>query len=91
MWQDYVNTAAIVGFNYALIPQIYGGFKNKVGSIKIQTAAITTVGMAALTVTNHTLDLTYSSVMCGIGSTLWGTLLFQSLKYKENSLEDKIS
>ena len=90
MWQDYVSGGAIIGFNIALLPQIYDGFKEKVSVIKIPTATITTTGMATLTVTNYTLDLFFASYMCGIGSILWGILLYQSIKYKNKSLEDNI-
>jgi hypothetical protein len=90
MWQDYVSGAAIIGFDIALIPQVYSGFKKKIGAIKIPTSTITTIGMATLTVTNYTLDLSFASSMCGIGTALWGTLLYQSVKYRNNSLEGKI-
>lgn len=82
MWQDYVITIAIIAFSYALVPQIYQGFKKKRGYINLQTSGITTIGMYALTYAYFTLGLYFSTIMVFINGTLWLILFIQKLIYK---------
>lgn len=88
MWQDYVTSAAGIAFSYALIPQVIKGFKEKRQDISIQTAAITSIGLATLAYTFHTLDLNYAACVNGLSAGLWGTILGQSIKYKKNKSLD---
>ncbi len=82
MWQDYIITLSVLAFSYALIPQIYQGFKKKKGYINLQTSAITAIGMYVLTFTYFTLELYFSTIMVFITGTLWGVLFIQKILYK---------
>jgi len=82
IWQDLVITISVILFSYALLPQIYQGFKNKKGHINLQTSAITMLGMYAIAITYLTLNLVFSSVMCFITGTMWLILLTQKVIYK---------
>ena len=62
---------------YALIPQVYRGFKDKKGYITIQTGLITTTGMYAIAITYFTLNLFFSTIIAIIVGTLWLILLIQ--------------
>jgi len=81
-WQDIVITICLILFSYALVPQIYQGFKQKKGFINFQTALITSVGMYVLTITYLTLNLTFSTIMGFITGTLWAILLSQKIIYR---------
>jgi hypothetical protein len=89
MWQDYVLTAASISFSYALIPQVWYGYKNKIKTITNQTGIITTAGLTAMAATLYTLDLDLSTITTATAAGLWGTLTLQSFKYK-GGLEKKI-
>jgi len=82
MWQDYIITLSVIAFSYALIPQIYQGFKKKKGFITIQTSLITSLGMYALTYVYFTLNLYFSTIMVFITGTLWLILFIQKIIYK---------
>jgi len=82
MWQDYIITLSVLAFSYALIPQIYQGFKKKKGFITIQTSLITSLGMYALTYVYFTLNLYFSTIMVFITGTLWLILFIQKIIYK---------
>ena len=81
-WQDIIITICIIGFSYALIPQIYKGFKEKKGTIHLQTSIITPIGLYILSVIYITLNLFFSAIMMFINAILWTTLLIQKIKYK---------
>ncbi len=82
-WQDNTIAIAVLFLNYALLPQIAKTYKEKKSLISIQTAAITVLGMATLSITYFTLALFYSTAMNAIATTLWLTLLIQSIIYKK--------
>lgn len=69
-------------FSYALIPQVYHGFKTKRGSMVFQTALFTTIGLYASCIAFFTLNLFFSGIICAINGTLWFILLLQKIKYK---------
>lgn len=81
-WQDIVISIVIIAFAYALIPQIYQGFKQKKGFINLQTSGITSIGMYVLTFVYFTLSLYFSTIIGFITGTLWAILFFQKLIYK---------
>lgn len=93
MWQDYVMAAAAISFSYALVPQVYYGFKNKVKTIRKQTGIITTLGLSAIAYAQYSLDLDFSTITTTAATTLWGTLTVQSFRYKDikGGLEQKIN
>jgi len=81
-WQDTIITMCILLFSYALIPQIYQGFKQKKGVINFQTSLITFIGMYILAFTYFKLDLIFSTIMATIAGTLWLVLFIQKITYK---------
>ena len=81
-WQDILITIVIIAFSYALLPQIYQGFKQKKGLINLQTSGITGLGMFILTFVYLTLELYFSSMMIFISGILWTILFAQKLIYE---------
>jgi hypothetical protein len=45
VWQDLVLMMVSISFVYALIPQVYRGFKYKKALIHIQTSIINSIGV----------------------------------------------
>ncbi|PIO07544.1 hypothetical protein COU59_03245 [Candidatus Pacearchaeota archaeon CG10_big_fil_rev_8_21_14_0_10_34_12] len=82
VWQDIVIAIVIVFLAYALIPQIYKGFKEKRGLISLQTSIITGVGMYILSYIYFTLNLFFSATMVFISGLFWTILFFQKKFYK---------
>lgn len=82
VWQDIVITFCTILFGYSLIPQIYYGFKNKIGTITIQTSLLTALGLLVVAFTFFTLGMWFSSAVNVIMAGLWATLLYQRIKYK---------
>lgn len=81
-WHDTIITICIIFFSYALVPQIYQGFKQKKGFINLQTSLITFIGMYVLAFTYFKLDLIFSTIMAMIAGTLWLILFIQKINYK---------
>ena len=71
-----------MAFGYALIPQIYQGFKQRKGFINFQTSIITALGMYVLTFIYFTLKLPFSTIIAFITGTLWTILFAQKLSYE---------
>ncbi len=82
MWQDLVIMIANVIFSYALIPQVYRGFKTKKGIIELQTSLLTAMGLFAMAIALFTLKLYLSTLMVFTSAILWIILLFQKIVYK---------
>jgi len=76
VWQDIVITIVMISFSYALLPQIYQGFKKKKGFINLQTSGITGLGMFTLAFVYFTLELYFSTIMVFVGAILWTILFF---------------
>ncbi len=81
-WQDIAITGIIIAFSYALIPQIYTGFKKKKGLINPQTSLITGIGMYLLSIIYFTMDLYFSTIMSLITGIFWTILFIQKIIYK---------
>ena len=81
-WQDTVITIANILFSISLMPQVYHGFKEKVGPIKFQTSIPTFIGLYAVSFTFYTLFLYFSAVLTFLTGTLWLILFIQRLIYK---------
>jgi len=81
-WQDIVITIIIISFSYALIPQIYKGFKEKRGLINLQTSMITGFGMYLISMIYFTLNLYFSAIIGIITGMFWTILFLQKLIYK---------
>jgi len=71
----------MISFSYALIPQVYQGFKKKKALINTQTSAITSIGMLVLATIYLTLKLYFSVIVSELTAILWSLLLFQKLIY----------
>ena len=82
LWQDYVFSGATIAFSYALIPQIIKGFREKKANITTQTAAITSTGLYVCAGVAYTLDLYLTTGLYTVAATLWGVLMYQSIKYR---------
>ena len=82
IWQDITITAVNIIFAYALIPQVYQGFKEKKGFINLQTGLLTALGMYTLAFVFFTLNLIFSTIMVIFVGTLWLSLLIQKIIYK---------
>lgn len=83
IWQDILIMVANIIFSISLVPQVYHGFKKKVGTIKLLTSGPTTVGLFALSYAFFTLHLYLSSTFSLVSGLLWMTLLIQRLVYKK--------
>ncbi len=81
MWQDIVIAIANIMFAYALIPQVYYGFKTRKGNLTFQTALITTLGLYVSCIAFITLNLIFSGIICMVNGTLWAILLIQKIVY----------
>jgi|TARA_Y100000310_G_C20688341_1_gene820570 hypothetical protein len=82
VWQDIVISIVSILLAYAIMPQIYQGFKHKKGLINTQTSLITSLGMYVISIVYFTLNLYFSSIILFISGTLWATLFFQKIIYK---------
>ena len=82
VWQDIVIAIANLLFSYALIFQVYHGFKTKKGHITIQTTLLTTIGLYVSCIAFLSLNLIFSGLSCFLNGTLWAILLIQGLIYK---------
>jgi hypothetical protein len=83
IWQDIIITIANILMGYALIPQIYKGFKSRKNYITVQTGIITTIALYIMGTTFLTLKLYLSSGITLFNAILWMILLIQSIIYKK--------
>lgn len=83
VWQDIIITIVNIIFAYALIPQVYQGFKNKKGYINIQTGLLNTLGMYAMAFAFFSLNLTFSWIIGTFNATMWLLLFIQGIIYKK--------
>jgi hypothetical protein len=83
MWQDWIITIVNIVFAYALIPQVYQGFKNKKAYINFQTGLLNTLGMYAMSFAYYSLNLTFSWIIGALNATLWLVLFIQTNIYKK--------
>jgi len=82
MWQDILITIVNIIFGYALIPQVYKGFKEKKRHIAFQTSLLNTIGMYAMTIAFFSLNLTFSWIIGSFNATMWLILFIQGIIYK---------
>jgi glycerol-3-phosphate responsive antiterminator len=81
VWQDITITIANLLFTYALVPQVYHGFKTKKKTVVIQTSLLTTLGLYSIGIAFITLGLLFSGIVSTINATLWALILIQGLIY----------
>jgi hypothetical protein len=84
IWQDFVIAIANILMGYALIPQVFKGFKNKKAYIKFQTGLITSLALYILGITLFTLNLFFSGAIALFNATMWLILFIQSIIYKQS-------
>ena len=82
-WQDITITIVNFVFAYALIPQVYQGFKHKKGYINLQTGLLNAFGMYAMTFAYFSLGLKFSWIIGAFNATMWLLLFLQSIIYKK--------
>ncbi|MBU4070381.1 MAG: hypothetical protein KJ646_05340 [Nanoarchaeota archaeon] len=80
-WQDLIITLANLIFAYALIPQIFQGFKEKKGFIHLQTGLLSSLGLYFMALAFFTLGLTFSWILAIFNATLWMILFIQKIIY----------
>jgi hypothetical protein len=84
VWQDLAIMILNIANAYALIPQVYRGFKNKEGAMTLQTAAITTITVFTFAIIFSTMNLLLSSSLCTFNGIMWSILLMQRIKYGQS-------
>ena len=82
IWQDIIIFIASLLFSYALVPQVYQGFKKRKGDIHLQTALINSIGMYIVAICFIRLALNFSGILGISTATLWAILAYQRMKYK---------
>ncbi len=81
IWQDIAITIANIIASYALIPQVYYGFRYKKGMITKQTGFLTTLSLYVFALSYFTLGLYVSTASSFITGSLWLTLFLQTLRF----------
>lgn len=81
--RDLILTVCSAAFGYALIPQVVYGYRNKIGSVTIQTSSITCAGLYTIAGVYLSLRLWFAAAACAVTATLWLVLLIQRLIYGE--------
>ncbi|MBU0981444.1 hypothetical protein KKC94_02010 [Patescibacteria group bacterium] len=84
IWQDLVITIVNIVFTTALLPQVYHGFKEKIGPIKLQTSIPTFLGCYTLAICFLTLSLPFSAAVTFLSGSMWFLLFLQRLIYKRH-------
>ncbi len=79
--QDPLIAICSVGLAYALVPQVYYGFKYKKGTITYQTGLITWFGLWAIAICMMTLRLWFSGAINIVTGILWMILVIQRKLY----------
>lgn len=80
-YQDIIIAIVNICFIYALVPQVYYGFKMKKPFVTFQTSVITFLGLVVLTFVFLSLDLILSTVAALFSSICWYLLLVQRVVY----------
>ncbi|MEI6378539.1 MAG: hypothetical protein WCO55_02680 [Candidatus Falkowbacteria bacterium] len=70
-------------FSASLVPQVYYGFKEKVGPIKFQTSVPTFIGLFAMSAAFWSMGLFYSGAMSACGGLMWLMLFAQRIAYSK--------
>ncbi len=83
LWEDFVYTVVGILFGYALLPQVYYGWKNKAKTIAKQTGILTTLGLILLIPAGISLGLVLSPIVTSVTTLLWAILTYQAFKYPD--------
>lgn len=79
--QDLVIALCIIGLAYALIPQVYHGFKYRKGTITYQTGLITWILLWIMSFFLMKAGLRFSGAMNIVIGILWMLLVIQRKLY----------
>lgn len=82
LWQDAVIAGASIIFMYALVPQVFKGFKEKKSHITIQTSFLTAIALYVVAGAQLTLHLYAATIITSLTAGLWTLLLLQCLAYR---------
>jgi hypothetical protein len=82
IWQDIVISAASVVLALSLVPQVYVGFKKKIGPIAFATSLPTCVSLFVVCGAFWTLSLRFSAAVTLATATMWFVLFLQRLMYE---------
>lgn len=82
--RDIILTICSIAFGYALIPQVIYSFRKKMGTVTLQTSAITCTGLYTIAGVYVSLNLWFAAAACAITATLWLILLIQRLIYGDS-------
>jgi len=83
IWQDIVIAIASIVFSFALVLQVYHGFKYKSGPIKLETSIPTFLGLYVICFVYITLTLYFSASISFLVGTIWFILFVQRLLYNK--------
>ncbi len=87
LWQDMVLTIVSIIFSLSLVPQIYQGFKEKIGPIRYQTSVPTFLGLFVITGVYLTLHLYFSAAMSFFTGVAWFLLCLQRMTYTKKTTD----
>ena len=80
-WQDVTLTIVSIIFVVSLLPQIYHGYKNKIGSMSNLTSVPTFLALYVTAGVYFSLHLYFSTVMTFLTGTSWLVLFVQRWLY----------
>ncbi len=81
IWQDIFISGVNILFSLSLVPQVYHGFKCRVGPIKFQTSVPTAAGLFAVSPVFFSLNLHFTALMSFVAGGLWLLLVVQRIRY----------
>ncbi|MCK4997577.1 hypothetical protein KAS08_04685 [Candidatus Pacearchaeota archaeon] len=82
VWQDLALMILNIIVGYALIPQVYHGFKTKRGNVTFQTSIVMATAVFGFAFVFATMDLYLSAGISAFNGIMWTILLIQKLVYK---------
>jgi uncharacterized protein with PQ loop repeat len=85
MIQDVIMAICSIAFGLALIPQIIQGFRTRTGPITLLTSIPSAGGLYICSVCAFTLGLHFTGAVWMVTATLWVLLLYQRIRYNNNS------
>jgi hypothetical protein len=87
LWQDAFCAGIQILLSISLVPQVYDGFRKKVGPIKFLTSIPTFLGLYCLAGIYITLSLYFTAAMTFLCATLWFLLFLQRVFYTSNKIK----
>ncbi len=81
IWQDLVLAITNMVLGYAIIPQVYEGFKKKKGLVNLQTSFLTSLGLYIIGIVVLTLKLYFAAIIDFVIAILWTILFIQKIIY----------